>query len=470
MAKLWDKGYSLDSLIEEFTVGNDYFLDLRLAEFDCLGSMAHAEMLVSAGLLSEAEGAQLRKGLREILAEIDAGAFTISREDEDCHTAIENRLVASCGEAGKRIHTGRSRNDQVLTALRLFSKENLLTVMQGLLACAEECIRFAETHAAVPMPGRTHTHKAMLSSVGLWAASFGEELTDMYRLLDTAYRLNDRSPLGSAASYGAPLPLDREMTARLLGFAGPQNNVLYVNNSRGKFEAIILDALEMVMLTLNKLAADLILFTLPEFGYFTLPDELCPGSSIMPQKKNPDVLELIRARAGVVAGYGAQVKNVIRSLVSGYNRDLQETKEPLIRGFDTVRLSLEVMTEVVRKLGVHEGRLREACTPELFAADAAYELVEKGMSFRDAYRDVGVRLEGPEKGSDAAAGGPAGTDLDGALKKRISTGTSGNLSLEPIKNKIEELRKTTAERRAAMKTVRGHFGGMKKHIDHETSL
>lgn len=462
MGKLWDKGYSLDSLIEEFTVGNDYLLDLRLAEADCLGSIAHTEMLVSVGLLSEEEGARLKEGLRDILADIDADTFTISPEDEDCHTAIENRLVASCGEAGKRIHTGRSRNDQVLTALRLFSKKNLLTVMEILLECADECIRFAETHAAVPMPGRTHTHKGMLSSAGLWAASYGEELVDMYRLLDTAYLLNDRSPLGSAASYGTPLPLDREMTARLLGFTGPQNNVLYVNNSRGKFEAIILDALEMIMLTLSKLAADLILFTLPEFGYFTLPDELCPGSSIMPQKKNPDVLELVRARAGTVAGYGAQVKNVIRSLVSGYNRDFQETKEPLIRGFDTVRLSLEVMTEVVRRLGINEPRLREACTPELFAADAAYSLVEKGMSFRDAYREVSGRMNGPDRGGEAAAGGAAGTDLDAALKKRTSTGTAGKLNLGPAKERIEELRKTAAERRRRTEAIR--------HIDPERPL
>ncbi len=457
MGKLWDKGYSLDSLIEEFTVGNDYLLDLRLAEEDCLGSMAHAEMLVSVGLLSEEEGARLKEGLREILAEIEAGTFTISPEDEDCHTAIENRLAASCGEAGKRIHTGRSRNDQVLTALRLFSKKNLLTLMEILLECAGECIRFAETYAAVPMPGRTHTHKAMLSSVGLWAASFGEELADMYLLLDTAYRLNDRSPLGSAASYGTPLPLDREMTARLLGFSEPQNNVLSVNNSRGKVEAIILDALEMIMLTLGKLAADLILFTLPEFGYFTLPDELCPGSSIMPQKKNPDVLELVRARAGTVAGYGAQVKNVIRSLVSGYNRDFQETKEPLIRGFDTVRLSLEVMTEVVRRLGVNEVRLRESCTPELFAADTAYSLVEKGMSFRDAYREVSVRMNGPDRGGEAAAGGASGTDLDAALKKRTSGGTAGRLNLELTTSRIEEIRKITAGRRAGIEAVRMHL-------------
>ena len=282
----------------------------------------------------------------------------------------------------------------------------------------------------------------------------------MYRLLDTAYLLNDRSPLGSAASYGTPLPLDREMTARLLGFTGPQNNVLYVNNSRGKFEAIILDALEMIMLTLSKLAADLILFTLPEFGYFTLPDELCPGSSIMPQKKNPDVLELVRARAGTVAGYGAQVKNVIRSLVSGYNRDFQETKEPLIRGFDTVRLSLEVMTEVVRRLGINEPRLREACTPELFAADAAYSLVEKGMSFRDAYREVSGLLGGADKRAEKKGG--AETDLDAALKKRTSTGTAGKLNLGPAKERIEELRKTAAERRRRTEAIR--------HIDPERSL
>ncbi len=429
MAKLWQKDYQLNELVERFTVGRDYLLDLRLVNADCVASLAHAKMLASIGLLTEAEVDSLRGGLSRIIAESTARSFVIRKEDEDCHTAIENRLTKDLGEVGKKIHTGRSRNDQVMAALRLHARSRLLDLLGAILDLSRALAEFAEKHQAVPMAGRTHMQLAMPSSVGLWAASYAELLLDDYSLVEQAFTLNDRSPLGSAASYGVPLPLDREMVARLLGFSGIQNNVLAVNNSRGKLEAVILDSLDQVGLTLSKFAQDLVLFSMPEFGYFRLPEELCSGSSIMPQKRNPDGLELLRAKSSTLSAAATQVKSIIRGLTSGYNRDFQETKEPFLRGLSLAHECLQIARLTVERLEVDEARLRAAFTPDIFATDAALEQVRAGASFRDAYRKVAANL-----------GELAGRDPAEAIEQRTSSGNTGNLKLEGVYSAISARR------------------------------
>ncbi len=420
MGKLWDKGYTFDSLVEQFTVGEDYILDSVLILADCISSIAHGNMLSHIGVLTDDEFSRLRGALIDIMNDSREGRFAIAREDEDCHTAIENRLIAVLGETGKKIHTGRSRNDQVLAATRLYTKSYLFDVMGNVLRAAKQFFSFAENHRDIPMPGRTHLQAGMPSSVGLWAAAFGEDLLDAYSLLETAFKLNDQSPLGSAASYGVPLALDRELTARLLGFARVQNNVLYVQNSRGKIEASVIYAIDNVMMGLSKAAWDLIIFTLPEFAYFSLPEEICSGSSIMPQKKNPDVLELIRSKSAVIAGYLDQVRNIVRPLYSGYNRDFQDTKGPLLTSLELGFLSLSAMDTTIRSLSVNPDRLRAGFSAEIFATDYALELVEGGKSFREAYKAVAGNIDALQNRSP-----------DEALRKRTSSGTSGNLQLEP---------------------------------------
>lgn len=418
MAKIWAKDYELDSLIEHFTVGSDYLLDRHLVACDCVASIAQATMLNTISILTDQEFEALKKELISIIKDDSRGAFSISIADEDCHTAIENRLIYKTGDAGKKIHTGRSRNDQVQTALRLYSKAFLIALQKSVLSLGKTLLDFASAHVATPMPGRTHMQIAMPSSVGLWAGSFAEDLLDTATQLSSLYRLIDQNPLGSAASYGVPLPLDREMTSTLMGFDRVQNNVLYANNSRGRFESRMLDESDQIMLTLSKMAQDLILFSLPEFGYFSLPQVLCSGSSIMPQKKNPDGLELIRAKAATMSAYAVQVKNIIRSLPSGYNRDFQETKEPFIRGAQLVIESLSIMELTISKLLVNEDKLRAGFTPEIYATDKALDYVLEGMSFRDAYKMVGLDLDNVKK-----------EDPFRVIQKRNSIGTSGNLNL-----------------------------------------
>ncbi len=427
MSKLWHKDYDLNELVEKFTVGEDYLLDRRLIVSDCVASAAHAAMLGSIGILSGGEVQDLTRELVALIGLFRGGKFGIARSDEDCHTAIENFLTEKLGDAGKKIHTGRSRNDQVIAALRLFTRDYLFSFMESLLALARGLVRFAAAHELVPMPGRTHMQIAMPSSVGLWAGAYAEELTDDAALVETAFRLNDSCPLGSAASYGVPLPIDRELVARLLGFGSLQNNVLYVNNSRGKIEAIVLEAAEHVVLTLSKMAQDLILFSMPEFGYFTIPAELCSGSSIMPQKKNPCGLELVRAKAATVSASLSGVKSIIKALPSGYNRDFQETKGHFMRGCLTALECVRVMELTINKLQVNPDRLARGFIPEIYATDRALELVKDGMPFREAYREVGLHLDLLQN-----------RDPVEALKAKKHTGATGNLMLDKTEKAIAE--------------------------------
>jgi len=431
--KLWHKNYDLDKQMEEFTVGDDYILDLALVEADVLGSIAHAKMLSSIGILTSAEFKRLKRALVKLLKAHEKGRFEIRREQEDVHTAVEAFLTAELGDLGKKIHTGRSRNDQVIVDIRIYSRDRLLDVMGAALDLVSALADFADKHKKVPIPGRTHTQRAMPSSVGLWSAAFAESLLDDMELLRTAYDLNNQCPLGSAASYGVPLDIDRAMTSRLLGFAKVQNNVLYANNSRGKMEGIVLFAAAQVMQDLAKLSGDLILFSIPEFGYFTLPDEYCPGSSIMPQKKNPGPLELVRAKASVTASLLTSVLDITRNLPSGYNRDLQVTKKPLMEGLATTESSLNVMSMIFRKLKVNERACVEAFTPDVFAADEAIELAKKGVPFREAYRRVGLNLEKL-----------AGRDPRKNILSKKHIGAPGNLGLAKLRARIKKLRRAVA--------------------------
>lgn len=438
MAKLWDKGYAVDREFEAFTTGDDYLLDRELVEADCAASAAHARMLAKIGILTQDEAGKLSAELAAIAADSREGKFTVEPADEDCHTAIENRLVARLGDLGKKVHTCRSRNDQVLAALRLYAKAKMHELFDAGLGLAATLRAFAEKHKGVPMIGRTHTQVGMPSSVGLWAGAWLESLLDDLRLLQAAYELNDQCPLGSAASYGVPLPIDREYTSELLGFASVQNNVLYANNSRGKIESVILGACAQIAIDLSRVAQDLINFSLPEFGYFLIPKELCTGSSLMPQKRNPCGLELVRAKTSTILACYNQILNVLKGLPSGYNRDFQETKRPFFQGMALTIACVRVIDVTFEKLEVCEERLVAAfkAAPEVFATDEALRLVVEGVPFRDAYRQVATSLDKLEA-----------TDPRASIAQRKHAGGPANLRLDLADANIERLKEFVAARR-----------------------
>ncbi len=438
MAKLWDKGYAVDRELEAFTTGDDYLLDRELVEADCLASTAHARMLAKIGVLTAAEAGQLAAELAAIAADRREGKFTVEAADEDCHTAIENRLVARLGDLGKRIHTCRSRNDQVIAALRVYAREKLLGLFDDTLSLCATLRSFAAKHQGVPMIGRTHTQVAMPSSVGLWAGAWLESLLDDLRLLGAAYELNDQCPLGSAASYGVPMPIDRQLTSDLLGFAKLQNNVLYANNSRGKIESVILGACVQIAIDLSRAAQDLINFSLPEFGYFTIPKELCTGSSIMPQKRNPCGLELVRAKTSTLLACYNQILNILKGLPSGYNRDFQETKRPFIEGLRLTAACVRVMDITFARLEVNEERCVAAfkAAPEVFATDEALRLAALGVPFRDAYRRVAAMLDQL-----------AASDPRASIARRTHAGGPATLRLDLADAGIGHLKEFVAQRR-----------------------
>ncbi len=386
--KLWEKGYKLNKLIEDFTVGKDYILDQKLIGYDCIASIAHAKMLGKIGVFKKGEVKKLVRELNNIIQLNEKGRFRISRGQEDCHTAIENHLIKKLGDLGKKIHTGRSRNDQVLTALRLYYKKELTDCRKSVNELIKAVAKFLKQYGKIKLPGYTHTRKAMPSSIRIWGSSFVDSMRDNLELIDLALQFIDQSPLGTGAGYGVPLKIDRNYTAKLLGFKKLQKNPIYTQNSRGKFESTILHALSQTMLDLNKVATDLILFSIPELGYFELPKELCTGSSIMPHKKNPDVLELLRAKYHIILAYEFQVKNIIGNLPSGYNRDFQLTKEPTMKGLETTKESLSITGLIFRNLKVNKENCDKALTKDVYATEKVYKLVKKGIPFREAYRII----------------------------------------------------------------------------------
>ncbi|RJR16202.1 argininosuccinate lyase [Candidatus Microgenomates bacterium] len=424
MAKLWQKHWQLDKTIEAFETKDDLVLDQKLVLFDVLGTLAYGEMLHKIGLLTAQELGQLKKGLIQILELDQQNKFQLAPGDEDVHTKIENYLTQHFGDVGQKIHTGRSRNDQVLTALRLYSKEMLVQIWEETLDAATLFLDFAQKYEFIPMPGYTHMQKAMPSSVGLWAGSFVESLLNDVEQLSSTYDLNNQSPLGSAAGYGVPLPLDRKYAQELLGFASIQNNALYCQNSRGKIEAAIIAALISVLMTINKFASDVLIFTTSEYNYFTVSETLCSGSSIMPQKKNVDIAELLRSKVHVVLGHYTQIVSLTANLPSGYNRDLQDTKKPLFESLEITLDALKVCCLLIKSLTPNKNVLENALTPEMFATHEALTLVQQGVLFRKAYAQVSKKQHIKPK------------DLQKVLQQSVHEGGTGNLGLPKLKQRI----------------------------------
>ncbi len=392
-ATLWGDGSAVDPLLDAYTVGEDRRLDRRLLRWDVLGTLGHVEGLRAAGLLTAGEHRRLVAALRRALRAADRGELTVTAHDEDCHSALEKHLVRRLGDLGAKVHTGRSRNDQVICALRLLIKDRLLAIEAGLVGCAGRLADLAAEHARTLWPGYTHQRRAMPSTVGAWAAGFAEALVDDLEPLDAVRRLADRSPLGSAAGYGVPLPLDRAAAAQALGFADVQQSVTAVQISRGKLETQVVSALWGVGCDLGKLAWDVILFSGDEYGFLELPPDLATGSSIMPHKKNPDPFELTRARAGLLDGLVCQAMAVSGRLPSGYHRDLQLTKGVLMRGLDLVDEMLAMTARAVPALEVDEAACARALGPDLLATDEVCRRVrEDGTPFRVAYREVAAEI------------------------------------------------------------------------------
>ena len=391
MSRLWDKGAPLDERVLAYTAGDDFALDERLVQYDARASIAHAEMLNATKLLADEDLAAIRAGLKAIAAEHAAGAWKIELADEDGQTALEKRLTARIGAAGGRVHLGRSRNDQVLTALRLYlldAGQELSTSAEGVAAALDG---LARRDGAIPLPGYTHMQQAMPSSVALWAEGFAAELRDDALGVTSAARRASRNPLGSAAGYGAPgLPLDRELTRSKLGFSAVHTPVTAVQLARGKAEAQILFECALLMQDLGRLAADLLLFYTQEFAFVTLPDSFTTGSSIMPQKRNPDVFELVRGRTAVAHACLAEVLGIFAKLPSGYQRDLQLIKPPLFRGIDLALSTSAIMALAVDGVRFRPERIK--LDPAIHAAEEANALVvREGIPFREAYRRIGEK-------------------------------------------------------------------------------
>ncbi len=434
MSQLWAKNLPLDTLVHRFTVGDDPVTDLELVEFDAIGSAAHARMLHSVGLLSDDDVAALVQGLQHIATQSRAGEFVISPEQEDCHTAIEQALVASYGDAGKRIHLGRSRNDQVQLATRLWMRARLFELVDGVGALAQSLIDLGKRHQDVALPGYTHMRRAMPSSVGQWASAFAEGLLEELESAEGVFKRLDRCPLGAAAGFGVPLPLNREFTAELLGFERVQRSTIDVQNARGRHELALAGWLVSVGLTVEKLCWDLALYSMEEFGFVKLPDEFTTGSSIMPQKRNPDVIELARARCRELRGRQALLAELAGGLPSSYHRDFQLLKRPLFEMVDDATTLLVVMERVVSGLEVKVAKTGAACSDELFAAHEACRRVGEGATFRDAYREVASELlSGEFKPDRAALAAP-------------HTGGLDNLGLEVSESELVVLRKHWAAR------------------------
>jgi len=396
MTRLWDKGTSLDAQVLKYTAGDDHGLDDRLVRYDIRASLAHAEMLAEQHLLSAQDLALIRDALTAIGEEHAAGQWRVALEDEDCQTAIENLLTARIGAAGGRLHAGRSRNDQVLAALRLYLRDAAETLHQGASAVAEALDALAARHGGQELPGYTHMQQAMPSSVALWASGYAAELRDDAEGLQHTQRRIGKNPLGSAAGFGTPnLNISRESTRRRLGFTTTQEPVTAVQLSRGKAEAQLLFEITLLTQDLGKLAADLMLFYTQEFAYVSLPQTFTTGSSIMPQKRNPDVFELMRGRSAVAQAALNEVLGITQKLTSGYHRDLQLIKPPLFRAIDSCLQTLEILPSALHGVSFRPENIR--LDPGIHAAAAANALVtQEGIPFREAYRRVASTLKDKE--------------------------------------------------------------------------
>ena len=393
MAKLWDKGFEPDKMIEEYTVGDDRELDMRLARYDVEGSLAHIAMLEKIGLLTAEELTTLTAGLREIAAEIEAGRFEIEPGTEDVHSQVELMLTRRLGDAGKKIHSGRSRNDQVLVDLKLFLRDELRQTADAVKAVFDRLQELSERYKAVLMPGYTHLQIAMPSSFGLWFGAYAETLVDDMRLVAAAWHIANQNPLGSAAGYGSSFPLDRTMTTRLLGFGDLHYNVVAAQMSRGKSERAAAAAIAAVAATIGRLAMDACLFMSQNFGFISLPDELTTGSSIMPHKKNPDVFEIMRGRCNRLQSVPNEIALLTTNLPVGYHRDLQLMKDILFPATAEIKRTLRMCDFMLAHMRVNEHILEDRKYDYLFTVEDVNRLVLQGTPFREAYKEVGMAVK-----------------------------------------------------------------------------
>ena len=428
MSKLWQKETETERSVEKFTVGNDRELDHQLAAFDVLGSLAHARMLQSICLMDSQDLEQVQTGLKQIFQEVQEGKFSIEENVEDVHSQVELLLTRRIGDAGKKIHSGRSRNDQVLVDLKLFFRSEIQKLVRNTDILFTQLIAQSEEHKEKLLPGYTHLQIAMPSSFGLWFGAYAESLADDMELMLAAWKVCNKNPLGSAAGYGSSFPLNRTMTTDLLGFDSLNYNVVYAQMGRGKTERILAQAMSSVAATLAKLAMDACLFINQNFAFISFPDELTTGSSIMPHKKNPDVFELIRARCNKIQALPNEIALMTANLPSGYHRDLQLLKENLFPAFRSLNECLEMTGFMLQSIKIRKDILKDEKYAYLFSVDAVNEEVLNGLPFREAYKKVGSAIE---KGEFKAPG----------FVKHTHEGSIGNLCNEQINTSFKELLK-----------------------------
>ena len=420
--KLWDKGFSIDKQIEKFTVGNDREIDIHIAKYDVQASLAHAIMLESISIISADELKDLKRGLQELANDIENGTFIIEPSFEDVHSKIEWELTNKLGEVGKKIHTARSRNDQVLVALHLYYKENLANINGKVKTLFDTLIKLADTHKDSLLPGYTHLQVAMPSSFGLWFSAYAELLIDDVYLLNAVSKIVDQNPLGSAAGYGSSFPIDRELTTKELDFASMKYNVVAAQLSRGKSERSIASALGGLCNTMSRFAMDVCLYMSQNFNFISFPDELTTGSSIMPHKKNPDVFELIRGKCNKIQALHTEMVLITNNLPTGYHRDYQLLKENIINAFEDVKEILDILNYSIQQVIVKDIDLNDEKYQYLFTVDSINNLVIEGMPFREAYKKIGEQVEAGEYKPDLG-------------KQHSHVGSIHNLSLDKIKAK-----------------------------------
>jgi argininosuccinate lyase len=424
--KLWQKGTELNKRIEKFTVGHDRQLDLLLAGYDVLGSLAHITMLQKIGLLTGEEWKQLSDELKAVHRKIETGNFQIEEGIEDVHSQIEYMLTQKFGDTGKKIHSARSRNDQVLLDIKLFSRAKILLLTEAMTKFFETLIMLSEKNKDILIPGYTHLQVAMPSSFGLWFGAYAESLTDDLMLLQAAFRITNQNPLGSAAGYGSSFPIDRQMTTDLLGFEQMNYNVIYAQMGRGKMERIVAYALGSIAATLSKLTFDACLFMSQNFGFISLPEEFTTGSSIMPHKKNPDVFELLRAKCNKLQGLANEITLITNNLPSGYFRDLQITKESFLESFDVLIDCLDIANYALGNISINKNILENKKYDSIFSVEEVNKEVLKGIPFREAYKSIGEKIKSGKFEPDKNI-------------HHTHQGSIGNLCNQQIKNKYYEI-------------------------------
>jgi argininosuccinate lyase len=423
--KLWEKGIPTDQKIEAFTVGNDREIDIHIAKYDLLASKAHATMLASVGLLTKEESEQLNKQLDLMLKQEQEGIFVIEADFEDVHSKIESDLVKALGDTGKKIHTARSRNDQVLVALNLYFKAELSQITEGVEKLFDTLLKLAETHKNTLLPGYTHLQVAMPSSFGLWFSAYAELLIDDLYLLKAAQKVVDQNPLGSAAGYGSSFPIDREMTTKQLQFADLKYNVIAAQLSRGKSERTVTQAVANIANTLSRFAMDICLYCSQNFGFIKFPDALTTGSSIMPHKKNPDVFELLRGKCNQLQAIPQEMIMITNNLPSGYHRDYQLLKENAIKSVEDLKVVLDIFEFSIAQVQVQDVNLDDEKYQHLFTVDAINDLVTAGVPFREAYKQIGEQVEN-------------GSFKAGNTKEHSHLGSIHNLGLDKIQAKFDK--------------------------------